>query len=80
MLDCGAIPHQKTLHGMNVLHIAALNDKATSIYYFYKLGLDVSLVDLDGNTPLHLAAKNNNLTSIEYLLGDMSVLPSLVDK
>ena len=60
---------------MNVLHIAALNDKAISIFHFIKLGMDECYIDLDGNTPLHLAAKNSNLTSIEYLLADMGAYP-----
>ena len=60
---------------MNVLHVAALNDKAISIFYFMQRGIDVCNVDLDGNTPLHLGAKHNNYTSLEYLLADMDMYP-----
>jgi palmitoyltransferase len=38
---------------LNMLHVAAQNDQAISLYYFKLKKLDINAVDEQGNTPLH---------------------------
>ena len=56
LVEYGADIHFKNKHHINVLHVAAQGDQPASIYYFWKKGLDINVVDKKLSTPLHWAA------------------------
>ena len=52
---------------LNVLHMAAQNNKVSSLIYFQGK-LDYNAVDQKGSTPLHWASYNGSEQVVSYLL------------
>jgi palmitoyltransferase len=69
LINSGADIYSKNLFGLNVLHIAAQGDQPISIYYFKRLGMDLSITDKRGSTPLHWACFQNSEIALLFLLG-----------
>jgi ankyrin repeat protein len=53
---------------LNMLHVAAQNDQAISLYYFKLKKLDINAVDEQGNTPLHWSCYQRSEIALSYLL------------
>ena len=63
----GADYLQKTKSGLNMLHLAAQNDKVkTFIYYNDKISINTR--DLKLSTPLHWASYMNSENVVNYIL------------
>jgi ankyrin repeat protein len=56
LIENGADFTMTNKHKINMMHVAAQGDNPLSLYYFYKLGLDINACDRKLSTPLHWAA------------------------
>lgn len=63
------IIYARDLHGMTVLHIAAMHGRAEMIKKFVKLGAKLEARDMFGRTALHVAAKHGKIKVIGELIG-----------
>ena len=69
LIQNGADISIKTNNNFNMIHLAVMGNKVTSLYYFYKkYKLDISSNDSKNNTLLHLAAYFNSNKIFNYLL------------
>jgi len=55
LLRFGADQNALTATGLNMLHVAAQGDSASSLFFFKQIGLDINSTDKRGSTPLHWA-------------------------
>jgi len=55
LISFGADKDALTATGLNMLHVAAQGDSASSLYFFKEMGLDINTADRRGSTPLHWA-------------------------
>lgn len=62
------VTRQKTTSGVIPLHMAALNDDATTIEQLITSGADICALDQNGATALHWAAGNGKTTAIQAIL------------
>jgi len=56
-LSYGSIIYSTNDNGLNVMHMAAINNQPNSIVFFNSINFSLNSTDNYGNTPLHLAAK-----------------------
>ena len=69
LIQNGADISIKTNNNFNMIHLAVMGNKVTSLYYFYKkYKIDISSNDSKNNTLLHLAAYFNSNKIFNYLL------------
>ena len=69
LIHNGADISIKTNNNFNMIHLAVMGNKVTSLYYFYKkYKIDISSNDSKNNTLLHLAAYFNSNKIFNYLL------------
>ena len=68
LLRFGADKDALTATGLNMLHVAAQGDSASSLYLFKELGLDINSVDNRGSTALHWACFRQSEIALAYLL------------
>ena len=67
-MDLGGDIHATNNHRINLMHVSAQGDQATSIVFLQKQGLDINSRDLKNSTPLHWASYAGAETAIVYLL------------
>lgn len=60
--------HEKNEVNQNCLHFAVLNRKHHMIAPLMAMGLDVNLIDQNGDTPLSLAVNENHIESVQKLV------------
>lgn len=68
LLRFGADKDALTATDLNMLHVAAQGDSASSLYLFKELGLDINAADKRGSTPLHWACFRQSEIALGYLL------------
>jgi ankyrin repeat protein len=54
--------------GLSMLHVASQGDAASTLYYFYTLGLDINKQDSRGSTPLHWACFSQAEVALTFLV------------
>ena len=67
LIDLGAEIGVQNYHGINLMHVSAQGDQATSIVFFSQKGLDVNVTDKKNSTPLHWASYSGAETAVAYL-------------
>ena len=76
LIEHGYNPMQTDNFGCSALHIAALWNKAESLKVMLEFGLDLEVMDVEGQTPLHWAAKSGNgVDVIEVLVEVTATVP-----
>jgi ankyrin repeat protein len=73
-VDAGADINVVNPQGINMLHIAAQGDQASSIIYFLEAGANINMTDKRGSTPLHWAVYSNSEVAASYLLAHKAQL------
>ena len=68
LLRFGANKDAINFFGLNMVHVAAQGDSASSLYLFKELGVDISARDKRGSTPLHWACYSQSEVALSYLL------------
>lgn len=68
LLRNGADKDALTATSLNMLHVAAQGDSASSLFVFKELGLDINSKDRRGSTPLHWACFRQSEVALSYLL------------
>ena len=64
----GANKNALTATGLNMLHVAAQGDAASSLYFFREIGLNINSQDKRGSTPIHWACFRQSEIALSYLL------------
>lgn len=54
--------------GLNMIHVAAQGDAASTLYFFKQQGVNINKQDKRGSTPLHWACYSNSEIALSYLL------------
>ncbi|CDW88669.1 dhhc zinc finger domain containing protein [Stylonychia lemnae] len=68
LLDYKSSPTQINNFGLNMLHVAAQGDAASSLYIFKELNLNINQQDFRGSTALHWACYQQSEVALSYLL------------
>jgi ankyrin repeat protein len=68
LLQAGANFHALTATKLNMMHVAAQNDQAASLYIFKELGLDIDAEDHKGATAVDWAVHKGMEVALSYLL------------
>ena len=68
LLRFGADKDALTATELNMLHVAAQGDSASSLFLFKELGLNINAADKRGSTPLHWACFRQSEIALGYLL------------
>lgn len=66
--------HNEGQGGMHAIHHACQCCQLTIIQWFVAKGVDIHLVDFDGNTPLHVAAMHGHMEVFSYLHSNGAVI------
>ena len=56
------------INQLNMLHVAAQGDSASTLYLFWLLGIDINARDKHGSTPLIWACYTQSETVLQYIL------------
>lgn len=68
LIAAGADVHAENFFGLNMVHVAAQGDQATTLYFFKSIGIDINKQDKRGSTPLHWACYSQSEIALTYLL------------
>ena len=68
LVEFGANHKATNAFGLSMLHVATQGDAANTLYYFYKLGLDINKQDYRGSTPLHWACFSQSEVALTFLV------------
>lgn len=68
LIAYGSDINAENYFGLNMVHVAAQGDQATTLYFFKSLGININKQDKRGSTPLHWACYSQSEIALTYLL------------